>query len=154
MFRLYSKGCEYTIRALSHISTNKAYKYFVAKEVCLNAGIPESFTRKILQRRVQSGFLKAVTGPGRGYTLAWPPKKISMLSIIKAVDGAHTFERCIMGLPRCEDRRPCPLHKIWKGSRANLLSVLERKTLQDMIDSVNAGVIGRRKTSRRIQCRP
>ena len=67
MFRLYSKGCEYAIRAMLHMVPGEEPQWFQAKMVCKKAGIPESFTRKIFQALVGGGFLNASRGPGGGY---------------------------------------------------------------------------------------
>jgi Rrf2 family transcriptional regulator, iron-sulfur cluster assembly transcription factor len=136
MFRLYSKGCEYAIRALVHSAPTKERSHFPARQVCRKAGLPESFTRKTLQDLVQKGFLKAVTGPGGGYALTRAAKDITILSVIQAVDGPEVYSGCVMGLSVCSDGKSCPMHETWKGARTHLLDALGSKTLQDLIDTV------------------
>ena len=138
MFRLYSKGCEYAIRALTLIPPSTDNQRFQTKEICERAGIPESFARKIFQSLVQGGFLEAFRGPGGGYALKEDPSEISLLRIIKAVDGEDTFAGCVMGLPRCDSLKPCPLHFTWATAKARLLATLEAKTLQDLINTVRS----------------
>jgi Rrf2 family protein len=147
MFNLYSKGCEYTFRALMHVVRGDGVERFQATDVCRKAGIPESFTRKIFQSLVQGGLLKAVRGPGGGYVLTEHPADISLLRIIRAVDGEDTFDRCIMGLPHCGGKRPCPLHEVWAEAKERLLERLEAKTLQDLLDTSDA--ISKRKPNRK-----
>ncbi|MBI4227300.1 MAG: Rrf2 family transcriptional regulator [Candidatus Omnitrophica bacterium] len=144
MFRLYSKGCEYAIRALLHSAPIAGRAHFTARHVCRKARLPESFTRKTLQDLVQKGFLRAVTGPGGGYALTRAPKAISILSIIQAVDGPEVYGSCVMGLPQCDDRFSCPMHATWKGVRTHLKRALASKTLQDFIDTI----AGRRAAAR------
>lgn len=134
MFKLYSKGCEYTIRALMFISSLKEDERFSPKDVCKKANIPESYTRKIFQALVQEGLFDAVTGPGGGYKLTEDPRNITILRIIKAVDGEETFDRCIMGLSECNDSMPCPIHKTWKKLKHGLSKELSRKTLRALMD--------------------
>ena len=137
MFRLYSKGCEYAIRALSQVALCKGKERFTIKEVCRRSGAPELSTRKIFQALVQRGFLKATPGPGGGYTFTQPPDQLTMLSLIEAVDGQGTFNRCVMGLPACSDRRACPLHAMWVKAKQPLLGELAATTLQDLQEAVN-----------------
>lgn len=134
MFRLYSKGCEYAIRALMHVMPTNGTKRFQAKTVCEKAGIPEPFTRKVFQSLVSSGFLEAARGPGGGYKLKENPRRITILEIIRAVDGDEIFEGCIMGLPECNELKPCPLHEIRSVSKHYLIAQLESTSLQDLID--------------------
>ena len=134
VFRLYSKGCEYALRALLQFAPANGDERFQARVICRKAGIPESFTRKVFQSLVQGGFLKALRGPGGGYALTEHPSRISLLRIIQEVDGEHTFDSCIMGLPQCGGEKSCPLHEVWSGAKQSLVAQLRNTTLQDLLD--------------------
>ena len=135
MFRLYSKGCEYALRALMHVEQQSEVERFQAKDVCEKAEIPEAFTRKVFQALVQAGFLAAARGPGGGYVLTKRSDEISLLGVIKAVDGDDSFDNCIMGLPECGGDHPCPLHSVWAETKERLLEQLASKTLRNLIDT-------------------
>jgi len=135
VFKLYSKGCEYALRALTYAASQKDNKRFQAKDVCEKADIPESFTRKVFQALTQGGFLQAVRGPGGGYELSRPAKDITLLDVIEAVEGQDTFKHCVLGFPTCGESHPCPLHETWAGAKTQLLAQLKHRTLQDLADS-------------------
>lgn len=134
MFKLYSKGCQYALRALAFVVTDRGSDRFQISEVCEKVGIPESFTRKVFQDLVQAGFVHAHRGPGGGYSLAEPPDKISLLDVILAVDGPDTFNHCILGFSECSKTHPCPIHHRWAEAKAQLLEQLKQDTLQDVAD--------------------
>lgn len=136
MFHLYSKGCEYALRAMIYIGVNQGSKKKSAKQICMETGIPVSFTRKYLQLLARKKLLKAVPGVNGGYELAYPAHEITVKSIIIAVEGGETFARCIMGLPECNEKVPCPLHQSWSQVKGSLISVLDSKTLNDLIEVV------------------
>ena len=136
MFRLYSKGCEYALRALAHLNPDDVGERFQAKQVCDAADIPESFTRKVFQSLVQGGFLTAVRGPGGGYVLTRAPEDISIPRVIHAVDGQETFSACILGLDQCNSRKPCPLHHTWAEVKRELIEKLESVSLLDVMETV------------------
>lgn len=136
MFRLYSKGCEHAIRALSQAALGGGKERFTVKEVCRLSGAPELSTRKIFQSLVQRGVLKATPGPGGGYALTRRPERVPVLSLIEAIDGEDAFQQCVMGLPTCSNRRACPLHATWLRVKQRLLSELESTTLQDLSNAV------------------
>jgi len=135
MFYLYSKGCEYILRAFVCAAQKSGKETFRVEDVCREADVPEFFTRKSFQMLAQKGILKAVRGPGGGYALTKDPSKLSLLEIIKAVEGEATFERCAMGLAVCEDAAPCPIHEVWKKLKKSLLSELNQATLHQLIHS-------------------
>lgn len=135
MFRLYSKGCEYAIRALVYAARKRDTLNFTAKEVCRKARIPESFTRKVFQSLVKENYLQAVPGNSGGYRLSKDPSKVSILEIVKAVDGKDVFDHCIMGSStKCSNKRPCPMHSTWDNTKKHLLLQLESKQLQDLVE--------------------
>ena len=132
MFCLYSKGCEYAIRALAEISVADTEKKFLARDICRKAGIPEAYARKTFQVLVQNGFLKAVTGPGGGYSLVRDPKKTSVLDVIEAVEGKAHFSKCALGLPSCSSQSPCSLHFTWMNLKAFMLQGLAAHTVSNL----------------------
>jgi Rrf2 family transcriptional regulator, iron-sulfur cluster assembly transcription factor len=133
MFCLYSKRCEYTIRALTCVLNDAKRRGFLVKDICRRAKVPEPYTRKAFQKLVQSGFLKALRGPGGGYRLSRDPGKISILELIKAVDGEDMFEQCVLGLSRCGDADPCPIHETWKNVKSKVIEELGTKTLKQLM---------------------
>lgn len=140
MLLLYSKTCGQAIRALSHVaeplSRNRSGTRirFKARTLCREANLPEASTRKIFQSLVAKGLLKAVRGPAGGYQLTAHPKDISLLSIIKSVDGDDIYCDCALGLDQCDETLPCPMHEFWSSAREELLQRLESMTLQDIIE--------------------
>ena len=135
MFKLYSKGCEYALRALTYAASQKENRRFQAKDVCEKTGIPESFTRRVCQALAQGGFLQAVRGPGGGYEMIRSAEEISLRDVIEAVEGNDTFDHCVLGFPACGEKHPCPLHETWAAAKTQLLAQLEQRTLQDLADS-------------------
>ena len=138
MFKIYSKGCEYALRALTHLPFDKCQEPFLAKDLCKKAKVPESSTRKIFQKLVHEGLLNAVPGPGGGYKLSMPASKITLFQIIVSVDGKDVFEKCIMGLPDCNSKKPCPVHNTWYSMKSNLTKEMNQKTLAQLIQTVKA----------------
>ena len=135
MFQLYSKGCEYTIKAL--IQMRDPDQNYGARDICRHARVPESFSRKIFQSLVRGKFLRSVSGPGGGYKLRKRPDEISILDIVWAVDGPRAFDQCIMGFSRCGGKNACPLHQSWLKAKAPLIHELQKKKLQDLIKNRN-----------------
>lgn len=132
MFKLYSKSCQYALRALVYAGTAEGARV-QARDICEQAEVPESFTRKVLQALVQAGLLEAQRGPGGGYLLAREPKAITLMEIIHAIDGEDTFDYCVLGLHECSGTNPCPLHALWLKSKQPLMKNLCQTNLHDLI---------------------
>ncbi len=59
--------------------------------------ISANHSSKVMQRLMKSGFVKALRGPGGGYTLAVDPEKVSLLDIYRAIDGEPDVSHCLFG---------------------------------------------------------
>jgi Rrf2 family protein len=130
---MFSKSCEYAIRALFYISLKgQDGKNVGIKEIAEELHIPAPFLAKILQSVVKHKLLQSVKGPNGGFHVE-KLSKISLIDIIEAVDGTDVFRKCTIGLKRCSDTKPCPVHNIVKGYRDQLKAALAGKTLDQVI---------------------
>jgi Rrf2 family iron-sulfur cluster assembly transcriptional regulator len=117
---MLSKSCVYGIRALLYISLKAEGQFVSIKEISNKLDISFHFLTKILQSLTQKGLIESFTGPKGGVRLARQPESITILEIIVILDGDDLFEQCILGLPGCQDKKPCPLHVDWKNQREQI----------------------------------
>lgn len=132
MFCLYSKGCEYSLRALAEFILDHKSESSRARDICRKAGIPEAYARKSFQALARAGFLKAVSGPRGGYSLAFDPKKKTVLDVIQAMEGKDFLSACVLGFPSCGHRNPCAIHTTWLNMKEAIVSELSSQTMWAM----------------------
>jgi Rrf2 family protein len=99
------------------------------REISEAEEIPAPFLASIFQRLVLAGLLRSARGPTGGYSLSRPPSEITLYDIRKAVDGIADLEGCGVGLGRCSDDMPCPLHDTWKPVRTHIRDYLQKTDL-------------------------
>lgn len=133
MLKIYSKGCEHVLSALSFIPVEKYAANFLAQDLCEKAQVSETSTRKSLQILVREGILNAIPGPGGGYKFAIHPDDISLFRIIQSIDGPDAFDQCVMGLPECGSKSPCPLHETWQHVKEELLKEMTQQSLGEIM---------------------
>ena len=133
---LYSKPCEYAIRALAHLAGSARHSSARAQEIAQAENIPAPVLGKVLQELARKGLLESRRGPGGGFRLARRADLITLRDVVAAIDGLDQFVECAVGLERCADDAPCPLHDTWKGLRTQFIEYLERTTLADMARAV------------------
>ena len=131
---IYTRTCEYAIRALIYFADHPAKNSATVKDVSQESGIPSSYVAKIFQCLVRSGILRSQRGPHGGYSLMLPISNLSLLRIVQALDDLKksTFSNCVMGLEKCDDKNPCPLHPIWTRAKDEMLDKLAASTLSDV----------------------
>jgi Rrf2 family transcriptional regulator, iron-sulfur cluster assembly transcription factor len=74
--------------------------------------------------------------PSGGVRLARPATEISVLAVVRAIDGAGLWGRCLLGLAECTDDAPCPAHPAWKKARRMLERHLESQSIADLTRAV------------------
>lgn len=74
---------------------------------------------------------------GTGIRLARPASQISLLQVVRAVDGSGLWGRCILGFEECSDEIPCPAHPAWKATRAVLEAHLDSQSISDLARALN-----------------
>jgi Rrf2 family protein len=129
---IHSTSGEYAIRAMVALADSDAGRRVLARDLAKTAGIPAPFLGKILQTLAKARLVASTKGPGGGFSLARDAREITLLDIYIAIDGERHLGACAVGLARCSDEAPCPLHDRWKPIRESIRRYLTTTSLADM----------------------
>lgn len=134
---MFSKTCEYAIRALLFIAQKtRENKKVGTKEIAREIDSPEYFIKKILQDLSRKGLVQSLKGPHGGFYFNEESLKTSLSEIVRAVDGDKIFSGCAMGLRQCSEQTPCPLHNEFRFIRAEINRMLDQSTLGEFAESL------------------
>ncbi|HLT46215.1 MAG TPA: Rrf2 family transcriptional regulator [Rubricoccaceae bacterium] len=136
---LLSQRCEYALRTALYVAAAAPGAYIAVREISSALGIPYHFLAKIVQTLTGAGLFQSMRGPTGGVALARPAARITLKDIVLAVDGPAVFRECVLGLPGCGDREPCPLHDQWAPARAEVGRMFGEATLADTAARIQAG---------------
>jgi len=131
---LLSKSCVYGLRAALFMASKKEEGYLPIREISNKLDISFHFLTKILQQLTSAGLLESFRGPNGGVRLTKDGKEISLLEIVEAIDGPDLLTECALGLPRCGEDIPCPLHEKWANTRDNIRVMLQQTSLKEMAE--------------------
>ena len=131
---IYSKTCEYAIRALIHFADHPDTHSATVKEVSRDSGVPAPYVAKIFQCLVKTRILGSRRGPAGGYSLLIPVSELTLLKIVRSLDdlSRSPFSNCVMGFEQCNDKNPCPLHPIWSETKKQIQRQLDQSTVCDI----------------------
>lgn len=135
---IFSSSTEYAIRGLSELVCRGVDGPLMLDELVAGTDLPRDFLAKVFQKLVHGGILRSAKGRGGGFMLARPAHEITMMSIVEAIDGAQTFDECVVGLEKCNDQMPCPQHDLYKPIRQRLKDYLTTTTLADLAASLKS----------------
>ena len=139
---MFSKACEYGIKAAIFIAT-KSYEgtRVSPKEISVEIDSPQAFTAKILQALVKHNIVNSVKGAYGGFEI---DKKniinVKLSQIVNAIDGDSIYSGCGLGLEKCDENHPCPVHEKFKGVRDELKHMLEKTNLEELALDIKSGV--------------
>jgi Rrf2 family protein len=94
--------------------------------------IPHHFLSKVLQSLTRDGVIVSYKGANGGFALGRRAEDITLIDVVRAVDGATFLEQCVLGFPGCADTNPCPIHDSWKRSKGILLETLNTKNVDEL----------------------
>ena len=138
---MFSKSCNYAIKASIFIAkysleNEKVGFVDIAKEI----DSPQAFTAKILQTLVKAGIIDSVKGVNGGFYI--PMRRISrtfLVQIVLSIDGDLVFRGCGLGLNKCDENHPCPVHEKFKSIRDELSDMLHTTNLEELALGIKSG---------------
>jgi Rrf2 family protein len=135
---------EYGLRGLVFLAQQPGEKVCLVSEISRVQKIPEKFLAKIFQRLSKAGLLRSIRGSKGGFSLRKPAAEITMLEVIETLEGPIAINRCLLRKGECDEEEGCPLYDIWEETQQNLLKVLDRTTIEDLVKRIPNGKQGRR----------
>ncbi len=112
---MLSNTCKYAIRAVIYLAINEKKDQKIGiRKISEDLNIPAPFLGKILQILSKNKVLFSTKGPNGGFSLGKNADDISLLEIVKVIDGLDFFSNCLIGMKVCsgnkKDEKLCPFH--------------------------------------------
>ncbi|RZL40842.1 MAG: Rrf2 family transcriptional regulator [Pedobacter sp.] len=143
---IFSKTCEYAIRAVFYIAHTTATGTKVGiKDIAAGIDSPELYLGKILQDLSRKGLISSTKGPNGGFFLTSQMLNLPLIEVVKAVDGDNLFVGCGLGLKQCSAINPCPLHFQFEEIRDKLTILLNTTTIGKFNRELMQGILSLKK---------
>ena len=111
------------------------------KEIAKEIDSPQAFTAKILQDLVRHNVINSVKGAHGGFEIDKNDiPLIKLTQIVNAIDGDSIYNGCGLGLEKCDENHPCPVHDKFKSVRDELKHMLENTTLDELALNITSGM--------------
>lgn len=146
---MFLKTTEYALRAVIYIAQKGSEeKKLGLSQIAKAIDSPQSFTAKILQQLTSGNkIVSSARGPNGGFYISERSKNLPVYSILEAMGEDEILKKCVLGLKRCSETNPCPLHHQYKLIKPQLIKMFETKTIKEMADKITSGssYIGNKK---------
>ena len=135
---MFSKTCEYAIRALIFIAQkSKDGSRVGIKDISAGIDSPEYFIAKILQDLSRKGFVQSAKGPNGGFYMEGKNLQQSVADIVREIDGDKLFIGCGLGLKECSEDHPCPIHNDFKYIRQEIKDMLDNSKIEMFVKNLD-----------------
>ncbi|MEM9088046.1 MAG: Rrf2 family transcriptional regulator [Cyanobacteria bacterium P01_F01_bin.53] len=127
---------EYALLALIELSLH--YSKGEPLRICQIAAeqeIPDRYLEQLLATLRRAGFVKSQRGAKGGYLLTREPWKMTLLDVVSCIEG---FEAKAKEVKSPKTTEGAVVGEVWQEVRQSAEAVLEKYTLQDLVDKRNA----------------
>jgi Rrf2 family protein len=114
--------------------------------------IPTPYLCQILHRLRKKGLVVSARGVRGGYALARRPARITVMEVLRALEGSMAPVRCVDEPGACGRVKRCPARRLWSRLKRAMEEVLEGATLEGLSRECSscgaspAGKGGKRRT--------
>ncbi len=128
-----TRRTDYAIRLITALIEAQG-KPLSVRLVAQDYHVPYSFARSIQHDLVNAGLIKSLRGAQGGMVLAQDPGKISLLTIIEAVQGPIGLGVCSREEGWCPREKRCQFHPVWQGLDQMIRDYLCSVSMKDVVE--------------------
>lgn len=118
---MISQTAEYALRAVVFLADQSVPRTTAA--IAEATQVPAGYLSKVMQGLSKNGVVHSQRGLHGGFALVEDPTKLTVLSVVNAVDPIRRFHECPLGL---HGKNLCPLHQ-----KLNDAAILVEETFGD-----------------------
>ena len=134
---MLSNACKYAIRAVLFLGLNSNENIkFSAEKLANELEVPKPFLAQLLRSLSLKQLISSTKGPNGGFYTNKLNLDKTIWDIIVLIDRQLKFEECFLGLSKCDDAHPCPVHNIVSPFRKNILNDFKNKDILFYINKI------------------
>jgi Rrf2 family protein len=127
-----TKRSDYAIRAMLLLTHHRG-GLLSSRKIAEEMKIPPRFLPQIMGDLTRAGLVEAHPGRSGGYQLAAGSEKVTLLTVIEAVEGDPHRQVCVLRGSPCGVDGHCAVHDIFFSAEGALLERLSSSTLDAVV---------------------
>jgi Rrf2 family protein len=129
-----STRTRYGIRAIFELALFYEKGPLQTKVIAKRQAISVKYLGQLMTTLKSFGFLRSLSGPKGGYTLAKPPDQIKLSEVFNALEGVVVTVECLEDANLCQLSADCVARELWAKVQHAIEGVLGTVTLQDLVE--------------------
>lgn len=139
-----ARHTDYAARIVLHLACLEEGTQASIAEIAAQRLLPAPFVRRLIGRLVRGGILATVRGSGGGIRLARPASGISLLDVVRVMEGPIALNHCVDNDHACPFSSQCPVQTAWTDATR----VLEAQLAAARFDQLARGPEGHQAAHR------
>ena len=122
-----NQATDYAFRMVLHMALLPSGSKITGAVLAEQELIPERFLLKIMRSLIAAGIMKSFRGVDGGFALNRSPQEISLLDVIRAVEGDAYLQRCLYDVGSCSKscKGHCAINEAMGVIQHQLINQLE-----------------------------
>ncbi|NBC83953.1 MAG: transcriptional regulator [Bacteroidetes bacterium] len=138
---MISNTCKTAIKAVIYLASRNGNPTKASiRDIAQHIDASEHTVGKMLQSLVRQDIINSTKGPAGGFFITSDQEQQPIMTIVQTIDGNHLFTGCGLGLTKCSEEHPCPIHDQYKGARDIIIKIFSNNTIGDLRHSVSNGL--------------
>jgi Rrf2 family protein len=104
------------------------------KDIAARQEISEKYLSNLIPLLKNAGFVHSVRGSQGGYTLARPPRDVTLKDILLVLEGSMCLVECAEKPLLCQRSEDCLMRDVWSEVTGKMLGALESFTLEALME--------------------
>ena len=130
-----SQRAHYGLRAMTELAKSYGQGVLSLAEIAEVEQVPVGYLEQVATPLRRAGLIEATRGAHGGYTLALPPKDVTVGAVIRALEGPVAPVECLeleYAPGSCVRESVCLSRGVWARVKASVDQVLDSITLADL----------------------
>lgn len=128
---MFSQTVEYALRAVVYLADHSPEPR-TTEQIAQATLVPKAYLSKVIQGLCHGGVVQSRRGIGGGVALVKPPKDLTILEVVNAVEPIMRIRECPLGL-KTHGVRLCPLHRRMDNALAMVENAFRETTLAEVL---------------------
>ncbi|MCP4570297.1 MAG: Rrf2 family transcriptional regulator [FCB group bacterium] len=131
-----SRKADYALRAVAFVAQLKKGDLASIGKIAKARHVPREFLAKILKELTRAGILISFQGVTGGYRLSRPPREVSFLDVIEAMEGPVAVNLCVEGSHSdCTQEKGCEIRPFFVKQQEQIIRALKKQTFHSFANA-------------------
>jgi len=126
------RNTDYAVRLVVHLAKHYGNEPISTRSAAAEEHVPYQLACKLMQKLNNAKLVTSCMGPRGGFVLAAEPSKISLLDVVKVIQGPVNMNRCLLGEETCPKQTTCKVRGKLASLQKNINSGLAAITLDEL----------------------